>query len=152
MVFRILCSFGEKAKNPGAEQQHEHSRKGKHRALSGVICQSRNPAWSVGKALPEDVMLKLGTHRWKEIHSKELGEEKVCQTEGMAFTSSKPRHGMFGEIVEYVHLFTCFSHLAEFLKDVKSSLPGLRRSQWMLHWNPNPGISGSLSPHLLSSL
>lgn len=133
MVFRILCSFGKKAKNPGAEQQHEHSRKGKHRALRGDICQSRNPAWSVGKALPEEVMLKLGTRGWKGIHSKELGEEKFCQIEGMVFASSKPRLGRFGEIAEYIHLFTCFSHLAEFLKDVKSTLPGSRRSQWMLH-------------------
>lgn len=74
-------------------------------------------------------MLKLGTCAWKEIHSEKLGEGKVCYTEGMAFASSAPTRGGCGEIVECVHLFTCLSHLAEFLKDVKSTLPGSRKLQ-----------------------
>lgn len=69
--------LGKGGKKPGAEQ-HEHSRKGKQRALGEDICQARNPAWVVEKALPEEVMWKLGTRVWTEIRSENLEEGKGC--------------------------------------------------------------------------
>ena len=64
---------------------------------------------------------------------------------------AKTAAGRPGEITECIHLFACFSHLAELLEDIKSLLYDSQRSQWTCPLLKTY-IYPDSSPHLLGTV